>query len=313
MIKKVLFVFFISLSLIYAFGLRNVKVGEKLPVTAETKVFETGKPKVILVADSQKMKTKNYFEAILPVLNKTKVDFFFVDTAENFSELSKNLFNKIVSEKKYILDKDKKLFGQLGVIVMPTLLVVESDNTLHSFVSGKKHDLELVVSEYVSAMLTGKKAGNVYAKFNEKKKANKNHMALNRAFKMLINKNYEISASLYKKAIEKNASLEGKLGYFYSLLLNDMVEDAASFAKTFSENELANNRVKFALAYLNAIQSESEDNFKQISDNCHYETKFFTAVFEAGEFLRKNKQLKLSSEVYRQAYKVLMNTYRRGR
>jgi tetratricopeptide (TPR) repeat protein len=313
MIKKIVFVFFLSLSLTYAFGLRNVQVGGKLPLTKEMQVFETGSPKLILVANSEKIKTKAYLTAILHSLNKTKVDVFFVDTNSEFAKQSKEEFDKLTTEKHYISDNTKKIFGQFGVIVLPTLLIVNADNTLHSFVSGKKHNLDMIVAENTFAMLQGKKALNIYKKFNEKKAENKNHMALNRAFKMLINKNYEISASLYKKALQNSSTLEGKLGYFYSLLLNDMTDEAVEFSNGFTKEEKGNNRVKFALSCLDLLTVKSQDSFKQVANNCHFETKFFTVIYEAGELLRKNNQLELSCQVYRQAYKVLMNTYRRGR
>lgn len=314
MIKKIVFCICFSMTLIYAYGLRNLNVGDKLPVTEFTKVFQTANNKLILVGNSKKTKTYTYLKDVVKAIGENNnIQLFFVDTNSKFGENVKQIFDSYKGEKNYITDSDKTIFGQLGVIVLPTLLYVNKDNVLHSYVSGKKHDLALLIAEDLKAMETGKKAGNIYKEFNEKKAEKKFMQKHNQAFKMYINGDYALAASIFKKLNNEKLSDDSALGYIYSLLLDDRVDEALAFFSGLSEEKRKENRMSFANALINVVKNPGKQQYEAIADSCHYETKYFSVIFFAGELLNKQGEKELSSTVYKQAYKVLWNTYRRHR
>lgn len=311
MMKKIIFCFLFSLTLTYAYGLRNLSIGDKFPLEGKTAIFNSDMDKLILFGNSKKVNTKNYLKTIFNILINKKVEFFFVDTNATFEQDTKQIFESYTGIKKYVEDPEKEIFGKIGVIVLPTLLLVNKTNTLHSYIAGEKNNLNLTIEEDLNSMVSGKEAGNIFKKFNAKTEENKYSQKHNQAYKMFINGDYALSATIFKKLNEEKSSDDGELGYIYSLILDGKEDEALIFFNSLSDEKKNENRFTFSIALINGFKTPNKDNFELIAKTCHYETKYFTVIFRAANHLYKNGEIELSAEIYKQAYKVLWNTYRR--
>jgi tetratricopeptide (TPR) repeat protein len=293
-------------------GLRELHPGDMLPKTETMEVFKSGENKLILFIDSLQDRSVVFFDQLAGIFKgKEKIGFFLVDSNPMLGAKADVIFQKLDMLKKYIPDQDRKLYGELGIIVLPTLVLVDSNDRLHSVISGFRDNLPAFFQSYLQALLAGQPPQDVYQAAGERQRQEKLSQALQQAHILMVNEDYPLAFSAYKKALGIDPdSVEAFLGMGYSLFFQDKIDESlAKFTELKQKNE---NKAAFLGYYLcQAEKGLTEDVLTGLSKSYTLETIFFSAVFKAALVLEKAGKCDQSREAMRLAYEILLRNYRR--
>jgi len=344
-IKCLVFFFCIELLLFSgeAAGLRKIKTGEKIPTGGVLSVFNEPGNKLILYVKSGDTKSVAFLKAVARTLEskqdilkeKTTLTLFLVDgvpsgtppggTDPRFTALLDAL--KIPS--RVIPDGERAIYGELGVIIVPSLLFVDDQQTLHSLTAGLRSNLDMFLRENLQAMTAHKKSADVYLAAEVDRKDLKVAKLLNQAFKLMMNNNYELAASMYGKALEMNPkNIEAQLGAGYALLFMEKIDaalnhftslipqartDQSPTVQPQAAPDKQNKRVELGYLLCKALKSPDEETLTHLAQSALMEPNFFMVVCKAADILDQAGKHPLSSKVYQRAYHVLLRKVRRSK
>lgn len=295
-------------------GLREFKVGEKVPVTGELKALVGKGKSVLLYLKSDDLKSVAFFRQFIKSCNsKKKRGFFLVDVNSETDKRVMTLYEKLKGDKKSFNDPDRKIYGDLGIVVIPSLLFIDEAGMLNSVIVGYRSNLGLFFKDHLQALMKGEKPGDVYKAYNRKLDRRKLNRITSQAFTLLLDGNYELAASMYNKVIKKErANGEANLGYGFSLIMQKKLKEAEGFFVEVLKSE-DSKRVRFGLFLSRSLTDPSDDNLDNLSRFALIEPSFFPAVYEAASVLEKNGKNEMSIKIFKRSYRILLRTYRRNK
>ncbi|MCP5107055.1 MAG: tetratricopeptide repeat protein [bacterium] len=298
-------------------GLREIKVGDKLPGKESLRIFDAKGNKLILYIKSQDIKSIAFFKRLTGTfkVKKKDVKLYIVD-ANPAPETDKRLsaiYAGLKVEKELVRDGERKIYGDLGIIVIPTLLFVTGDNTLHSIIAGNHPNLPLFFKSHFNALLDGKPPENVYEKEDRLLKEKKVLKMLNQGFFLLVNGNFDLAHGIYRKAAAAHPeNQEARLGVGYSLIFMDKIEEALAYFTGLKEKD-TDNRVLLGYYLCQSMKAPTEESLEKTAYLAQRETRFYFVAFQAGLVLDKAGKCEESKKVFRHSYKVLLRHQRRNK
>ncbi len=311
--KKFLIVIALLTFFLNVFALREVSVGEKFKKNALNEKVLVSEKKVIVFLNGNKEKNKKVFKTIDRVFIKNKkLSVFFVKTANVDCPGLETLLKKH-KNFKLIEDYDRKLYGSMGIIVLPTILFVNENQKLIGEIAGVIPNMKIVFENYLNALVSNSLPKNIYAEMRKKKNSKRKERAIKQAFLMFINGNYNVASTVYSKLYqtEKNDK-RVVLGLFYSLLLGGKVEEAEKkFSDIFKQKK--GRRFKLAYYYGRYLKTGDIEQLKKCGDYVNFEPELFTVIYKIGNECEKNNLIDLAMKCYKESYKVLWKKYRRRR
>ncbi len=295
-------------------GLREIKTGDNIPLVNELKFLEGKEKSVLLYLKSDEPRSIAFFRQFSKVYNSRKnLYFLLVDVNNETDKRVMILFNKIKGEKKNLNDPERKIYGNLGIIVMPTVLFINEAGILNSLIVSYRSNLSLFFKNHLLALGKGEAPGDVYKEFDKKLEQRKLNRITKQAFTLIIDGNYQLAENIYKKAVEKDSeNEEAGLGYGYALIMQDKIMESEFF---FTEALKAKDskRLKLGLYLGRSITDPSPENIKNLSRFSLIEPSFFPAIYKAAEILESNGKIELSNKIFKRSYRVLLRTYRRNK
>lgn len=300
-----------------ASGLREIKIGDKLPDKEQLAAFKKPGSKAILYIKSTNLKSIAFFKTFARLLGDKKetadLTLFVVDASPVTDQRVTTVLDSIKIKKQLIQDEDRKIYGSLGVIVIPSLVLVSGDDTLHSLVAGYRANLPMFFKSHLGTLLQGKSAGNVYKSGDELLQKRKSSKMLKQAFHLLANRDFDLAGSIYKKSLElAPENIEAQLGMGYSLFLAEKTGESLDY---FGKLKTKNKSKRILLGYyLSKYTKEpSEEDLSQIAALSQLEPRFYFICFHAGALLEKAGKCEQSSAVFKHSYSVLLRNHRRNK
>ncbi len=295
-------------------GLREIKVGDKVPLTEELKFIEGQGKTVLLYLKSDDLRSVAFLRQFLKSYNSVKkISFVLVDTNAETDNRILILFDKFKGNRKKLNDPQRKIYADFGIVVMPSILFIDEAGILNSVIVSYRPNLGMFFTSHLSALEKGEKPGNVYKETDIKLVQRKKNRVLEQAFTLIVDRNYQLAGMMYKKAVEKDSeNIEAHLGYGFILLEQDKANDAVVLFKGALENN-DSKRLKFGLYLSLSSADPSEENLSNLLRFAMLEPSFFPAVFKAGEILEKNGRIKESINIFKRSYKILLRKSRRNK
>ena len=297
----------------WAQGLRNLKPGDKLPDTPALSIFKAGEQKLILYFNSSRDKNTAFYKELVSNLGTSKdIDILYlVDTNSEMGPEVSSSYSALTLAKQYVPDVERKIYGELGIIVLPTLIFVNGDNVLHSVVAGSRSNLNLVLQSHLKAFAQGVPPEDVAQSAANQKKSNTLDRLNEQAFQLMVGREYELAHSMYTKALKTDPNNEiANLGMGYALIFMQKTEEASEhFLRLKEAGDSKRPMLGFYLS--SAIKTPTEENLKELASYSQLESNFFFVIFKAAQILDKAGKSEESKMAYKQAYDVLLRTYRR--
>jgi tetratricopeptide (TPR) repeat protein len=300
-------------------GLREIKVGDKLPAKESFDVFKATGNKLILYLKSGDLKSTAFFKTLAdtlssPLERKKDLTLYVVDAnpAAGADKRVSSIFDGLKINKELVPDEERRIYGDLGVIVIPTLVMVTGDNTVHSLIAGSRPNLSMFFKTYLDALAKGEAPENVYEKGDRQIKEEKIMRMQKQAYLLLVNGNYELAGSMYRKLLETSpGNEEAELGIGYSLIFTDKTAEAETYFAALKEKG-ENKRVLLGYHLCKAMEG-TEESLAELAHLSHLESRFFFVIFKAAEVLDKTGKCEESKAAYRRGYEVLLRHYRRNK
>ncbi|MGB2907983.1 MAG: hypothetical protein WBB73_12830, partial [Candidatus Aminicenantaceae bacterium] len=222
----------------WAQGLRNLKIGDRLPATESMSVFQTEEPKLILCLDSSKEKNVAFVSELGPVLGKAEgVELFLVDANTEEGSGSVPAFDSLKLATQHVPDPDKEIYGDLGIIVQPTLLFVARGNVLHSVITGYRSNLNLVFRSHWEAFTKGERPEDVAQSAAGVMQDRKASRLLQQGFRLLVSRDFELALGSYQKALDLDREDEtAALGVGYSLMFLQRLDEGVEYFNQLMES-----------------------------------------------------------------------------
>ncbi len=295
-------------------ALRQVQVGESFKKSPLNEKILTNEKKILVFLNGNKRKNEKMLKTLDEVLKNlsVKVKVFFIKTMN----VDYPVLNKLLaSNSDYVLIEDfkRKLYGEFGVIVLPTVLFVNEEQVLIAEISGNIPNAKLVFEADLKALLNNSIPEDVYAKIKKEKIRGKKEKSVRQAFLMFVNGNYGISLSIFQRLY--NQYPDDKrivLGYAYSLMLNGDSKKAKEILKQ-AKDAHSNKRFDLAYCYASFLEGGTMEDLKGCAENINFEPDFFSVIFQIGKDFEKNGMCEEALKCYKEAYKVLWKRYRRGK
>ena len=296
----------------WAQGLRNLKVGDKLPAKESLSVFLTEDPKLILCLDSSKERNTAFVRELAPVLGKAEgVELFLVDINPEKGSEGIPAFDTAMPAR-HIPDLDRKIYGDLGIIVLPTLLFVTRDNVLHSVITGYRSNLNLVFLSHWEAFQKGEKPRDVAQSAAETMQERKTARYLEQGFRSLVSREFELALGSYRKALEIDPEDEtAELGVGYSLMFLQRLDEGVEYFAVLKERG-DSKRALLGYHLCRALTAPQEEDLTEVAALCLLEPRFFPVIFQAAKVLDKAGKCEESKKAFKHAYDVLLRAYKRN-
>lgn len=310
-------IFVILLSLLVAYpsgvdGLRNLKVGDKLPLTEAMEIFIPGQPKLLLCMNSGREQNEDFFnELVSEIGENADLKFFLIDTNQELEGRIAASYDALKFAKQLVPDKDKKIFGDLGIIVLPTLIFVTKENVLHSYIAGYHSNLNLEFRSYLDAFAKGVPPENLAEKAEKTMEDRQISKLLTQGFQLMTSQNYDLAHLTFQKAWEIDSDNEGAiLGIGYALLFMDKVDESLGhFAELVKTSDSPRAQLGYYLCL--AVSAPSEETSDKIASLSLLEPRYFFVIYKAAEILEKAGRHEESTMAYKKAYDVLLRLNRR--
>ncbi|MBN1223279.1 MAG: hypothetical protein JXB23_08505 [Candidatus Aminicenantes bacterium] len=293
-------------------GLRNLKIGDKFPSTEAMSVFVTGENKLILVMNSGRDRNAAFFRELVPELQESgNLEFYLVDTGQEPNSQIMSAFESLEIKKKYVSDADRKIYGEMGIIVLPTLLLVTKDNVLHSFIAGHRSNLELIFQSHIEALIKGEVPEELAHKTERMKEERTVGRMLEQGFRLMISRNYELAHKTFAKALAVDPEEEtAKLGIGYALLFMGKIDESLQHFSELKE-KMNSRRVQLGYYLCEALKAPAEESLEQIATLSQLEPQLFFVVFKVADTLDTAGKCEESKQAFRHAYEVLLRMYRK--
>ncbi len=295
-------------------GLREIQVGDKIPVSGELNFIEGQGKTILLYLKSDDLRSVAFLRQFLKSYNvRKKTSFVLVDLNSETDPRVMILFNKLKGNRKNLNDPQRKIYGELGVVVMPSLLFIDEAGILNSVIVSYRPNLGMFFKSHLNALLKGEKPGDVYKETDIKLAQRKKNRVSGQAFTLIVDGNYQLAGMMYKKAVENDTeNIEAYLGYGFVLIEENKIKDAvALFTKALEIND--SKRLKFGLYLSLASDDPSEENLSNLTRFSLLEPSFFPAIFKAGEILENNRKIDESIKIFKRSYKILLRKLRRNK
>lgn len=295
-------------------GLREIKVGDQIPQISELKSFEGKRKLILLYLSSDDPRSVLFFRQFSKEYNLSKnMNFVLVDVNNQTDKRVTILFNKLKGEKKRVNDPGRKIYADLGIIVMPTLLFVNETGILNSLIASYRSNLGIFFKNHLLSLEKGEAPGDVYKEFDKKLEQRKLKRMDGQAFALIIDGNYQLAGNMYKKATEKDPeNAEALLGFGFALIMQDKIKESESlFSEALKSKD--SKRLKFGLYLCRSMIDPSGENLENLSKYSLIEPSFFPAIYKAAEILQSNGKIELSNKVFKRSYRVLLRTFRRNK
>jgi len=305
----ILLLFVFSLP-IEAFSVRNLKPGDKLPDTKAMQSIRTEGNRIIMFIRSDSASSMAFLNEMTLKLKKHKnIKLTVVDTVPD-AKSGEGLPGG-ASGESFVRDADRKLYGEVGIIVMPTALYVRADHVLNSVMAGARPNLGLFIESNLKALEAGKVPANPYGEVETRRKDQKLLRKMTQAFQMVAAGNYELAASIYSEILRIDATnKKAALGLGYAYILSEQYDKAVPVFEKLNEGE-HNPRFKFGLHLSRYLLSGGAADMDGLKHDFHFEPDFFMVIRIAAQEMEKKNDMESASAAWRQAYRVLWKRCRR--
>ncbi|MEN8222261.1 MAG: hypothetical protein ABFR36_03290 [Acidobacteriota bacterium] len=293
-------------------GLRDIHVGEKVPLGKELKFIEGQGKTILLYLKSDDLRSVAFLRQFLKSYNPgKKTSFVLVDVNPETDQRVMTLFNKLKGNRKNLNDPLRVIYGGLGIVVMPSLIFIDESGLLNSVIVSYRPNLGMFFKEHLKALAKGEKPGDVYGEKDKKLAQRKKNRVAEQAFTLIVDGNYQLAGSMYKKVIENdNKDIEAHIGYGLIMIERGETQKAVKmFNDTLKNND--SKRLQFGLYLSLSSGDPSEENLTNLARFALLEPSFFPAVFKAGEILENNGKVEESIKVFKRSYKILLRKLRR--
>ncbi|MFC2163976.1 hypothetical protein ACFLT2_03120 [Acidobacteriota bacterium] len=293
-------------------GLRNLKVGDKLPSTEALSVIVPGENKLILVINSARERNMAFFKEINAAIQETEnLEFYLVDTGQEAKAELTSAFESLTISKKYISDADMKIYGELGIIVLPTLLLVTKENVLNSFIAGSRSNLKLIIQSHIEALLKGEPPEELSHKVDRMREDRAVGRQLEQGLRLMVSRNFELAHKAFTKAIDTDPENEmANLGIGYSLLFMEKIDESLQHFTKLKETT-DSKRVQLGYYLCEVLKAPTEESLERIASLSQLEPQLFFVIFKAADALDQAGKCEESKKAYRHAYEVLLRMYRK--
>ncbi len=312
--KKVVLFSLLIVFCINLFALREVSIGDSFKKTPLNEKILINKKKIIVFLNGNKKKNEKMLKVLNNVLESDapQLNVFFIKTMNvNYEMLKKIAENK----KQFVIidDFERKLYGEFGIIVLPTVLFVNEQQVLIGEIAGVIPNMRLVFKSYLKALKTGEPPADIYEKIKKQKVKAKKEKSIRQAFLMFVNGNYQVSLSIFKRLYEKFPDDKRVvLGYAYSLMFSGKPDEGKKIIEKAKVNS-SNKRFELAYCYASFLEGGTMEQLKECAQNANFEPDFFSVIFQIGKDFEKNGMCEEALKCYKEAYKVLWKRYRRGK
>jgi tetratricopeptide (TPR) repeat protein len=293
-------------------GSRNIKVGDKLPATEALSVFSAGQKKLILVLNSGRETNQAFFRELgASVQTAEDLELYLVDTAPEPDAQLMSVFEAMDIEKKYIADVDKKIFGELGIIVQPTLLFLTEENILFSLIAGYQSNLKLIFPSHLEGLMTGEAPVELARTAQAVKEERQVSGLLEQGFRLMISRNYELAQKTFLKALEIEPDEEtASLGIGYAQMFMGQIDQSLQHFTELKE-KTDSKRVQLGYYLCEVLKEPSQEFLEQLASLAKLEPQLFFVVFKVAEALDQAGKCEESKTAYRHAYEILLRMYRK--
>ncbi|MCJ7681909.1 MAG: hypothetical protein MUP70_14355 [Candidatus Aminicenantes bacterium] len=290
-------------------SLRSLKAGDKLPSTESLLRFQTEGNKLLLYCHSGRENNTKFFDELADSIgSKSGITLYIVDTNPQPGSELVSRFNSLTVPKKLVPDGDKKIYGELGIIVLPTLIFLNQNNILNSIITGYRSNLKMIFNLHMDALLRGippKDFTTSAENTRQDRAANTQNLT---GFNLLVNQEFDLALLSFQKALEGDPeNILAILGKGYAMFFQGRIQEGEAYFSSTTENK----RRLFGYHLCRAKTSPTPDNLIFLSTLSLYETHYFMAVFEAAGILEKEGMCEESLSVYKHAYDILLKTYRK--
>ena len=295
-------------------GLREIQVGDKVPLGAELKFVEGQGKTILLYLKSDDLRSVAFLRQFLKSYNiRKKISFVLVDLNSETDQRVMMLLNKLKGKKYNINDPERKIYGELGVVVMPSLLFIDEAGILNSVIVSYRPNLGMFFKSHLNALLKGEKPGDIYKETDKKLVQRRKNKVSDQAFALILDGNYQLAGMMYKKAVENyDDDIEAYLGLGFVLIEENKSKDAVALF-TEALERIDSKRLEFGYYLSMASGDPSEENLANLFRFSLLEPSFFPAVFKAAEVLQKNGKVEPSNKVFSRSYRILLRMYRRNK
>lgn len=293
-------------------GSRNFKIGDKIPATEALSVFAVGQKKIVLVLNSGRETNQAFFDELeTSVQTAENLELYLVDTAPEPDARVMSVFEAIEIDKKFVADVDMKIFGELGIIVQPTLLFLTEENILFSIIAGYHSNLKLIFPSHLEALMTGEAPEELASTAQAVKEERQVSGLLEQGFRLMISRNYELAQKTFLKAIEIEPEEEtANLGIGYTLLFMGQIDQSLQHF-TELKKKADSKRVQLGYYLCEVLKEPSHEFLEQLASLTELEPQLFFVVFKAADALDRAGKCDESKAAYRHAYEILLRMYRK--
>lgn len=294
--------------------LRELKIGDEIRVIEGLNIQNFKGHKILVFIKSDQMKSIAFFKKLIENLEDNEsLKLYLIDLNSTFDRRILSIYENLKIKKELITDEKSKIYGRLGIIVLPTLLSVTKENRLHSIIPGYRDNLDMFFQTYINALLQEKQPRDVFAIVDEQIKKKRINRLLKQAFLLMVNENFDLAQKTYQRAVElESQNREALLGIGYSLLFQKQFEKSLNhFADLKQRTE--SKRVLLGYYLCEAIKEPTDVALKNISTLSLIEPRFFMIIFEAATLLDKAGKYLESKELFRHGYEVLLRHFRRNK
>ena len=294
--------------------LREIKRDDKIPIIKGLDIHSFKGNKIIVFIKSDQMKSIAFFKKLVENLQDNKrLKLFLIDENSSFDKRISSIYETLKIKKELIQDEKRNIYGELGIIVVPTFLSVTKENRLHAIIPGYRDNLDLFFHTYIRALLQGQQPKDVFAATDKEIQNERMTRLLKQAFLLMINKNFDLAQKIYQRAIELEPQCsEALLGMGYSLLFQKKTAESLTHF-TNLKNRMESKRVLLGYYLCKSIKEPSDASLKNISALSLVEPRFFSVIFRAAVLLDQAGKCQESKELYKRGYEVILRHFRRNK
>ena len=293
-----------------AFSVRNLKPGDILPDTQEMQPLRTEGNRVVLFVRSDKEESGVFLKEMISKLKKHKdIKLIVVDTMPEGKD--NPALSRDAAEAISVRDADRKLYGAVGIIVMPTALYIRADHVLNTVMTGVRPDFGLFIESNLKALEAGEVPADPYRAAEVHRNEQKVLRKLTQAFQMVSAGNYELAATIYSGILRNDAAnIRAALGLGYVYILAEQYDKAVPVFEKLNAGAQS-PRFKFGLHLSRYLLSGGIEDMDGLKHEFNFEPDFFMVVKISAQELEKKNDMEGASAAWRHAYRVLWKRCRR--
>lgn len=309
-----------------SYALRNVKVGEPIPpfsvkVTNDEAVTNNayeGKVLLLLFVRAQHANSERILDTAQEILNAnpdTKLRVLAVSTSRDSQESSGKLVKKNGLTFPIAADLNRKMYGDCGVVVAPTTLLVDEKGILRYEQTHTPPGYAIQLHLHTDLLLGKINPKQLEARLaqmkSRKPKAEVSHdRRLAMARMMIEDEKLDEAVALLTQLTSEQTSprTAALLGDCYLRL--GRVEDAAKCLEPFAGLKRSPPGLKLALARLEVRRGDDEKAERYLLDALEKAPRKERILFELGRLYERQDQPSKALDCYRRALEAIYGTTR---